>query len=466
MTNHVIIGGGPAATHALETIRRIDENAGITLISDEPAHSRMALPYWLCNNIPREHTLTADDAYYKKHNVTAKVGQRVASIAADEDKVVLADGEEIAFDKLLLATGSSPLPMPIPGSDLPGVQNLWSLADTDAAIKAGEGKGPLKVLFIGAGFIGFIVASAAHKRGWEITVVERDPQLLPRMLDADAASLVDDWLGKQGVKTHVGVSVQSIEADGDQKKVNLDNGDSLTVDLVVVAIGVQPNVDLAKAAGIDVDHGVLVNAKQETSRANVFAAGDVSQGSVLFQDEKEVHAIHPTAVDQGRVAGANMAGESIEYGGSLLMNVIDICGLQTVSYGAWNDDADATVIHNPANHIYRKLLWRDDKLVGAIFTGRARDAGLLTDIGMVKGILQTQTPLGAWKKHLVENPFDIRRAYIGAGIAQKLVNTTLLGRPAISPGYRFGNVKPEAKVTEAHAAYTTAAREAADKIND
>ena len=175
---------------------------------------------------------------------------------------------------------------------------------------------------------------------------------------------------------------------------------------------------------------------------------------MLYGEANAVHPIQPTAVDHGRVAGANMAGREVRYPGSLLMNVVDICGLQSASFGRWNDAAsEATTIDNPDGFIYRKLLWTDDRISGAIFTGRAGDLGMLTDIGMVKGLMQTQTRLGPWQQHLRDHPFDIRRAYVGCGVAAKLVATTLLGRPAAARGFRFGAAAPKVPANPAHAVF-------------
>ena len=191
-----------------------------------------------------------------------------------------------------------------------------------------------------------------------------------------------------------------------------------------------------------------------TSDPSIFAAGDCAQGVAMFNDQKEVHAIHPTAVDHGRVAGANMAGQNIDYPGSLSMNVLDVCGLQCVSYGNWGDSkAESLEINSPDSNVYRNLLWTGAQITGAMFVGQANNVGMLTDVGMVKGLMQTQATLGPWKDFLKKNPFDIRRAYIGAGVAAKLANTTLLGRPSTTRGFQFGNAKPSKAKTPHHAAY-------------
>jgi hypothetical protein len=151
-----------------------------------------------------------------------------------------------------------------------------------------------------------------------------------------------------------------------------------------------------------------------------------------------------------------MAGQEVHYPGSQLMNILDACGLQCASFGRWGDAAaEAMTIVNPARPIYRKLLWQGDEIVGAVFVGPANDLGMLNDVGMVKGIMQTRTKLGAWKEFLRENPFDVRRPYIATKVAQKLANTTLLGRPSKPRQYRFQNVEPGPQVTQpdAHRAF-------------
>ncbi len=453
--HHVIVGGGPAATNAVETIRQFDTESTITLVSDEPAHSRMALPYWIAGQIPREHVLTGDEDYFQRLQVQLRVPARAARLDAQSKQLVLDGGETLAFDTLLIATGSSPVGLPIPGVDLPGVQPLWTLDHTQAVLEYVEQHNleRPRVVFIGAGFIGFIVLGAMFKRGWQLAVVEREPHVLPRMLDAPAARLVQDYLASRGVEVHCGTGVQEIrQGEGTTKQVVLEDGRQLEADVVIVATGVKPNVDWLDGSGLEIDQGILIDEHCRTNVPDVYAAGDVAQGPVLFSDHKEIHAIQPTAVDHGRVAGANMAGQDVSYPGSLAMNVVDICGLQAASFGRW-DAQEATTIENPSRHIYRKLCYQGDHLVGAIFLGRASDLGMLNDVGMVKGILQTQTPLGPWKQFLQENPFDIRRVFVACQVADKLCRFRLIGRPAQPRGYRYQGGEPQATAGPGHPSY-------------
>jgi NAD(P)H-nitrite reductase large subunit len=457
MAKHLIIGGGPAAINAIETIRDFDGGGSeITLISDEPAYSRMVLPYYLANQIPQQQVYTADDGYYDALKVQRLIGQRVSRVDARAKTVTLQDGQSLPFDNLLIATGSSAVIPPIPGADLPGVHPLWTLAHTEAVLQLARVKPKPEVVFIGAGFIGFIVLNAMHKRGWKLHVVEIAGHVLPRMLDSESAGLVEAWLRMKGIALHLGTTVQEIAEKDGRKLVILKSGESLPADLIIVATGIKPNLELVADSGIQVDQGIVVNDRMQTNFPFIYAAGDVAQGPDLLGDKPAVHAIQPTAVDHGRVAGANMAGQDVRYPGSLLMNVLDACGLQCVSFGRWGDGAaEAMTIMNPDRPVFRRLLWTGDQITGAIFVGQASDVGMLNDVGMVKGIMQTRTPLGEWKDFLREHPFDIRRPYVAAKVGQKLVQTTLLGRPTKSRQYRFQNRQPAPQITrpQAHQDY-------------
>ena len=223
---------------------------------------------------------------------------------------------------------------------------------------------------------------------------------------------------------------------------------------MIIATGIRPNVEFLQGSGIDCDQGVLVDAHMRTNCADIYAAGDMAQGPVLFSSEREIHSIQPTAVDHGRVAGANMASQDIAYPGSLSMNVLDVCGLQCASFGNWSNNSDeAMKMANYSGPVYRSLLWTEDEITGAIFVGRANDEGMLTDVGMVKGILQTRTKMGTWKNYLKENPFDIRRPFIANRVPEILTKTTLLGSASRPRQFRFGSAAPIRAANLSHQVY-------------
>jgi NAD(P)H-nitrite reductase large subunit len=447
---HVIIGGGPAGMYALDTIRKLDEGVAVTLISDEPAYSRMALPYFLAREIPEEHVLLGNERFFQEMRADALLGKRVTAIDPDKKLLTLDDASTLHFDTLLIATGSSPTRPRIPGVDGSRVTTLWALQESRDVVKqVGEGA---EVVFIGAGFIGFIVVNALYKIGCRLSVIEIQDQILPRMLDRSSATLAERWLNDKGIAVHTGATVTEIADTRDGRKaVRLSDGQSLPADLVVVATGVRANTDLVRGSGIQVQQGILVNDRLQTNFPFIYAGGDVAQGPDLSTGRQAIHAIQPTSVDHGRVAGANMAGETVRYPGSLLMNVLDVAGLHCSSFGLWQDDGrEASVLENPNRPIYRKVVWEEDRIVGAIFLGPAEDTAMLNDLGMVKGLIQAKASLGVWKAHLKKYPFDIRRPYVASRVAEKLLQFKTLGRASTDLRFRYLGLKPETRPTEAH----------------
>ena len=434
-TEHVIIGGGPGGMNAIETIRGYDADASITLIPDEPAYSRMALPYYISGNIPIEQVNTGDDDYFSRLGVKTRFGARVTEVNPYANMVTLSDGSMVPFDNLLIATGSSAQQLNIPGADGDGVHNLWTVADAEKTVSALGNDAD--VAFIGAGFIGFIILNAMHKRGARLKVIELEGQVLPRMLDAQGASLVNSWLESKGIETHTGVSVQAIEHGSDGvKTLQLSDGSSTRADVVIMATGIKTNIGFLDGSGIETNQGVLVNNRCQTNVSNVYAAGDVAEGPDLSTGGQAVHAIQPTAVDHGRIAGANMAGQDVEYPGSLLMNILDVCGLQCASFGDWSGSGDVTEVINANRPVYRKLIWEGSTITGAVILGPADDVAMLNDMGMIKGLIQAKTDLGAWKQHIQSNPTDIRRPYVATRTAEKMLALTALGKPSTHRSYQ------------------------------
>ena len=451
---HIVIGGGPAGIFAIETIRDLAPDDKIILISDEPAYSRMVLPYFMAGEIPEEHVLTGKDHYFERLGVKT-VLNRVGAVDPKGKKLTLADRSIIPFDTLLIATGSSPLKVDLPGATGRGISNLWTLDDARSILSRIRGR-KARVVFIGAGFIGFIVLNALAKIGCDLSVVEMEPQILPRMLDRRSAELATTWLGEKEIACPVGVRATEIGDRAGQKVVTLSDGRILACDLVVIAVGVKPNVDFVRGSGIRTNYGILVDDHLRTNFPDIYAAGDVAEGKDLSTGQRAVHAIQPTAAEHGRVAGANMTGRSITYPGSLSMNILDIVGLQAASFGLWRDDGrETTLAENASQPLYRKLVWDGDRIVGAIFLGPAADVALLNDMGMVKGLIQTKTPLGEWKAYIQKNPTDIRRPYVASGAAAKLLDQTLVGAEAGERRYRFQDARPTSTATPAHTVFVS-----------
>jgi len=409
--NHLIIGAGPAGVVAAESLRRLDPASTITLVGDEPEppYSRMALPYFLIKQVGESGTYLRKD---KKHFADAKIDvrqERAAAIDRKQRQVSLAGGDKLTYDKLLIATGSSPVSPPIPGIDLPGIYSCWTL--DDARNIAQRAKPGAKVLLMGAGFIGCIILEALAKSGADLTVVEMEDRMVPRMMNDTAGGMIKSWCEDHGVHVHTSTKVTEIAKAGNGFKVSLSTGDTIDADLIVSATGVRPNIGLVEGTGIETDHGILVNRNMQTNDPNVFAAGDVAQGRDFSTGEYSVQAIQPTATEHGQLCARNMAGLSgAVHRGSVNMNVLDTLGLISSSFGLWmgKDGGESGELLNRERYRYLNLQFDDDVLIGAT------SLGLTQHVGVLRGLIQTKTRLGVWKDRLLEDPTRIMEAYLAS----------------------------------------------------
>jgi NAD(P)H-nitrite reductase large subunit len=407
--NHVIVGAGPAGVIAAENLRKLDRGASIILVGDEPEapYSRMAIPYLLAENIAEEGThLRHTAGHFENLNVELRQG-RVASVAPDKASLTLDDGGSLSYDKLLLATGSHPVRPPIPGMDLDNVESCWTLDDARHIIaKARSGD---RVVLMGAGFIGCIILEALVARGVDLTVIEMEDRMVARMMDKPGGDIIKAWCEAKGVKVMTSTRVEAVEKAGGGLHLTLNNdAKGIDADLVVCATGVKPNTAFLDGSGIETATGIRVNNFLETSVANIYAAGDVAEGPDFSTGGYDVHAIQPTASEHGRIAARNMAGRKTRFKGSLVMNVLNTLGLISSSYGLWDGakGGDQSVMVDPAHSTYLRLNFKDDKLVGSL------SLGLTQHVGVLRGLIQTEVPLGKWKDRLMEDPHLIMHAYL------------------------------------------------------
>jgi len=406
---YIIIGAGPAGVVAAETLRKTDTDADITIIGDEPEppYSRMAIPYYLINNIAESGSYLRDPGSHFKNKRIEILQQPVVSVDTVNRQVKLADGSHLSYDKLLLATGSRPMSPPIPGIELPQVQSCWTLKDARAIIELAQPGA--KVVLIGAGFIGCIILEALVKRGVKLSVVETGNRMVPRMLNEKAGGLIKQWCIDQGIDVHTSCSVKSINAiDQGQVQVSLSDGTELNAALVITATGVKSNVELLADSEVKIDQGVLVNRCMQTSNKDIYAAGDVAQGIDFSTGNFEVQAIQPTATDHGRIAGFNMAGKVVEHQGTLNMNVLDTLGLVSCSFGLWMgvEGGEQCELYNADQFQYINLQFDGDYLVGASSVGKTQH------IGVLRGLIESKLNLGDWKERLKSDPTQIMEAYI------------------------------------------------------
>ena len=411
---HVIIGNGPAGVVAAETLRKLDANADIVLVGDEdePPYSRMAIPYLLTGNISEQGTYLRKDAGHYERLGIRLICARAEKIDGATRSVTLSNGDKLAYERLLVATGSHPLRPPIPGIDLPNVHACWTLADARAI--AAKAKPGARVVQLGAGFIGSIILQALAERGVKLSVVEMGDRMVPRMMTEKAGNLIRLWVEKKGVTVHVNARAEAVSAAGKgAMQVKLSNGQSIECDLLIAAAGVRPNIAFLQGSGVKVGDGILVDERMQTSVPGIYAAGDVTEAAGFHSGQPQLNAIQPNAADQARVAAANMAGAKTAMQGSLAINVLDTLGLISTSFGQWQgaEGGEGAELVDEAGFRYLSLQFKDEVLVGAT------SIGWTDHVGALRGLIQGRVRLGEWKARLLADPTQFMAAYLGA--AQK-----------------------------------------------
>jgi len=411
-----VIGSGPAGVTAVEQLRKLDPLANITLIGaePEPPYSRMAIPYYLTDRIQENGTYLRKDAEHFNNLNIEVLQQKVISIDTDLHQIHTDNDKVRWYDKLLLATGASPVVPPVPGIDSPGVHNCWTLEDAREIVKLAQPSA--SVVLMGAGFIGCIILESLALRDVNLTVVEMENRMVPRMMNDISGNMIKSWCEKKGVAVHTSTRAESIEQVGaGTLRVHLSTGQSVDADLVISATGVASNMGFIADSGIRTDQGVVVDDYLQTSAPDVYAAGDVCQGKDLNTGKYSVQAIQPTAVEHAKVAATNMVrGHRTEHVGNLNMNVLDTIGLVSASFGMWMGvpGGESAELVNERDHKYINLQFQDDVLVGA------SSLGLTQHVGVLRGLIQSRTRLGVWKDRLLHDPMRIMEAYLACSQSQ------------------------------------------------
>ena len=412
---HLILGNGPAGVIAAEAIRRYAPTDDITLVGDEPEppYSRMAIPYLLSGLIGEAGThLRKGSDHYWQQGITLHRG-RARTVDPAAQRVVLEDGASLFYDRLLIATGSQPIQLPIPGGNCPGVSPCWTLADARRIIERAAPSA--RVLQIGAGFIGCIILQALVDRGVSLTVVEMGDRMVPRMMGQSAGSMIRRWVESKGIRVFTSTRVEAIEtAPSGALTVFLSSGDHLAADLVISATGVKPNIGFLAGSGIACDLGVLTDAQMQTNVAGIYAAGDCAEAFDPMMGHRVVSAIQPNAADQALCAAMNMLGRSATLPCVTQINVLDTLGLISASFGNWEGvpGGDHVERLDERNHRMIRLEFDGDMLIGA------NTIGLTERVGVLRGLIQSRAPLGRWKDRLMADPLALSEAYLACAQAQ------------------------------------------------
>jgi NAD(P)H-nitrite reductase large subunit len=409
MSKYVIVGACAAGIGAVEAIREIDADGEITVVSEEQCshYSRPMISDFVSGKANLEKMKTRDDQFWQKNNVTL-VCKKAVGLNLSEHAVTLEDGTNVSYEKLLLATGGKPFVPKMEGQEKEGVYTFTNISDAEQLAQK-INAGANRAVVIGAGLIGISVTDALTKRGVKVTMVELQDKILSLLLDATASGIVEAAVRKAGVNIITGQSVQKILGKPDNENqvggVVLTKGDQVPCDMVIVAIGVIPRTELVAGTEVKTNRGIVVDGSMQTSVPNVYASGDVAEAYDFILNQNRQLPLWPLAVLEGRVAGYNMAGKKADYAGGTNMSSLKYFGIPIVSIGLANPKPDAAleilVNQDAENTVYKKLVLKDNVLVGMTFLGAIERAGIL--FYLMKNKINVQ----AFKDALLKDDFGL-----------------------------------------------------------
>ena len=382
MKRYVIIGNGAAAAACIEGIRSRDAEGEITVVSEEEreVYCRPLISYYLQGKTDEERMRYRDADFYRRMGCRVLFGRRAVRILKDRREAELDDGAHLPFDALCLATGSSPFVPPMEGLDT--VPRRFSFMTLDDAMALERAVGPTsRVLIIGAGLIGLKCAEGLSGRASEITVCDLADRVLSSILDAECAAMMQRHLEKHGIRCLLSDSVGRFEGGTAVMK----SGASVSFDVLVLAVGVRPNVSLLKEIGGDVGRGIRTGPHMETSVPGIYAAGDCVEAEEVSSGQPKVMAILPNAVMQGRTAGSCMAGGDEVFDRGIPMNSIGFFGLHAMTAGAYEGD----MYEEKTEDSLKRLFSKNGLLKGFILIGREERAGIYTSL------IRERTPLAS-----------------------------------------------------------------------
>ena len=367
----IVIGNGMAAARFVDELaRRALGRYAVAVIGEEPrlAYNRVLLSALLADEVGFDDIELRPARWWQDRGVTLRYGVRATAVDAAARNVTLAGGTRLSFSKLVFATGSQPIKPDIPGMDLPGVLTFRDVDDVNA-IAASKAAGT-RVVVIGGGLLGLEAAYGLAKAGARVTLLHLMDRLMERQLDQRAALMLQRAVEARGIAVRLQAQTARIAGNGRVEGVELRDGTTIAADAVVVAVGIRANIGLARAAGLEVGRGIVVNDHLETSTAGVHAIGECAEHRGCC------YGLVEPAYEQAQLLARRLAGERTSYSGSVLATNLKVSGVNVFSAGdflATTDEAEEIVFSDPAVGIYKKLIIAHDRLVGAVLFGDTAD---------------------------------------------------------------------------------------------
>lgn len=380
---YVIIGASAAGLAAAEAVRKYDAQGTVTVLTEEEymPYSRPSISYYLKGKVKESNMALRKPTFYKEKKIDVITSSKVAAIDM-EKKIVKAGRKNYPYDKLCLCTGSKPFVPPM--DNVEGKANALTFLDLKATkVVKTLANAKTRAVVIGAGLIGMKAAEGLVKICKSVDVVELAPRVLPSILDAKSAKQVKKHLENNGIRFHLENTVVKASSKGKQiTAVTLKDGKKLPCDLLILAVGVRAQTELAEKAGLEVNRGIITDTEtMQTSNPDIYAAGDCCVSTDMLDGSKKIIALWPNAVLQGNVAGAQMAGADVTVGGTYSVNAIDFFGLRICTCGLINAQGErySDKIRQDGD-VYKRLVFEGDKLVGYVLINSSVNAGMYTNL--------------------------------------------------------------------------------------
>jgi nitrite reductase (NADH) large subunit len=397
MKQYLIIGNGVAGNGAAESIRHLDPEGKIAIFTREKQYFyyRPALIDYLAGEKQEKDITIHPTAWYERMGIDLYRGTEIAEVNSTQKWVVAKDGKRFPYDKILLACGAKSFRPPIKGAEAKGVFTLRTIEDTQAIRE--KALVCRRAVVLGGGVLGLEAGNSLRKLGLEVSVVEFFPRLLPRQTDVMAASILQRMMERMGFHFYLGAKTKEIIQEGAGLQVCLEGGDSIVTELVLISAGIRPDLQLNDSLKLQINKGLAVNDFMETKAAGIYAAGD------LVEHRDQSYGIWPASMEQGRAAGANMAGKEIPYTGTLPSNILKVAGINLFAAGDIDPEGKKNSVYQKDEvlDIYRKFVFQDRFLVGTILLGDTRGQE------EVQRAIKMQKDVSSFKKNLAGGQFDI-----------------------------------------------------------
>lgn len=368
---YIIVGASIAGLWAARKIKSVKPKEEIIALSKENVkpYGKMVLPYILSKE------MTADSFYLDvPEGIKLLLEKEVVKVDTENKFVTTNSGEKFKYDKLLISTGAHAYIPDVPGSNLPSVFSVRNLGDVQKINEKIEQSAEKRVILSGAGLVNTEIGDALLKIDVPITYVVHSNRLLSQIIDEKASEIIEKELSKSEVEILKGESIKEIEEKNNTTYVKLESGKVLKGSCVVFGKGVKPNIDFLKGSKIKTNKGIIVNEHLETNIKDVYAAGDVAETRDVVYNDRRMHALWPIAVEHGKIAGLNMAGARISYEGDVSRNILTVLG-KTIFTGGISKEDKFNVYKKTTNGEYSKIILKEGKLTGFLFTGEVNNPG-------------------------------------------------------------------------------------------